>query len=365
MSDNSIGKILKLTTWGESHGSEIGGVLDGVPPNLRIDTKFIQSYLDKRAPGSSKFVTQRKEKDKIEIVSGVFKGFSTGMPIGMIIKNGDHKSKDYENIRKKFRPAHADYTYFKKYGIRDYRGGGRSSARETAMRVAAGSIARIILGKKIKIIGAVIQLGEKKIESHKWNKNFISKNDFFCPDPKVLSDWKKYLLNIRKSGSSCGALIEIRVKGIPVGLGAPVYGKLDAELAAALMSINAVKGIEIGAGFRVVSMSGEENSDEMQINKKGNVSFLSNNAGGILGGISSGQELICRVAVKPTSSVLNIQKTVTTNNKNTTISTKGRHDPCVGIRCVPVAESMVALVLADHLLRDKVQMGNYSRLEES
>ena len=353
MSFNSIGKILKLTTWGESHGQEIGGVLDGVPSNLRINTEFIQKYLNKRAPGSSSFVTQRKEKDKIEIVSGVFDGYTTGTPIGMIIKNNDHKTKDYDEIKKKFRPAHADFTYFKKYGIRDYRGGGRSSARETAIRVAAGSIARIILGKKIDITGAVIQLGEKTIKRKNWKKKSISQNSFFCPDPSVLEDWKKYLLKIRKSGSSCGALLEIRVTGMPIGLGEPIYGKLDAELASALMSINAVKGVEIGAGFRTVTMTGEENCDEMQVDKNGNVSFLSNNSGGVLGGISSGQDLICRIAVKPTSSILSPQKTITIDNKNTTIKTKGRHDPCVGIRCVPVAESMIALVLADHLLRKK------------
>ncbi len=353
MSFNSIGKILKLTTWGESHGQEIGGVLDGVPSNLRINTEFIQKYLNKRAPGSSSFVTQRKEKDKIEIVSGVFDGYTTGTPIGMIIKNNDHKTKDYDEIKKKFRPAHADFTYFKKYGIRDYRGGGRSSARETAIRVAAGSIARIILGKKIDITGAVIQLGEKTIKRINWKKKFISQNSFFCPDPSVLEDWKKYLLKIRKLGSSCGALLEIRVTGMPIGLGEPVYGKLDAELASALMSINAVKGVEIGAGFKTVTMTGEDNCDEMQVDKNGKVSFLSNNSGGVLGGISSGQDLICRIAVKPTSSILSPQKTITIDNKNTTIKTKGRHDPCVGIRCVPVAESMVALVLADHLLRKK------------
>ncbi len=364
MSFNSIGKILKLTTWGESHGKEIGGVLDGVPPNLKIDMKFIQEFLDKRAPGSSKFVTQRKEKDKLEIVSGVFNGYSTGTPIGLIIKNSDSRSKDYSDIKKKFRPAHADYTYYKKYGIRDYRGGGRSSARETAMRVAAGSIARIILGKRIDITAAVIQLGEKKIKKNNWNKKVISNNFFFCPDKSVLKDWEQYLLNVRKAGSSCGALIEIRAKGIPVGLGEPIYGKLDAELAGALMSINAVKGVEIGAGFDVVKMSGEQNSDEMKVNKDGKISFLSNNAGGVLGGISSGQDLICRLAVKPTSSILSKQKTVTVNNKNTTISTKGRHDPCVGIRCVPVAEAMVALVLADQLLRDKAQLGKKTRLDE-
>ncbi len=356
MSYNSIGKILKLTTWGESHGAEIGAVLDGVPSNIKITEAYIQKFLDMRAPGSSKFVTQRKEKDKINIVSGVFNGFSTGTPISLIIKNTDQKSKDYSEIKEKFRPAHADYTYFKKYGIRDYRGGGRSSARETAMRVAAGAIARLILGHKISITGAVIQIGNKKIKKQNWEKDFQKKNQLFCPDSSVLSEWENYLLSIRKSGSSCGALIKVVAKGIPVGLGEPIYGKLDAELASALMGINAVKGVEIGSGFNVVSMKGEQNADEMIIDKKGKTKFLSNNAGGILGGISSGQNIECSIAVKPTSSILKTQKTVNTKNENTTITTKGRHDPCVGIRCVPIAEAMVALVLADHLLRRKTQV---------
>ncbi len=352
MSSNTFGKILSLTTWGESHGEEIGAVLDGVPPNIEIRESFIQKYLNQRRPGSSKFVTQRKENDKIKIVSGLFEGKSTGTPIGLVIKNNDKREKDYNDIKNKFRPAHADFTYFKKYGLRDYRGGGRSSARETAMRVAAGAIARLILGPKIAISGAVIQLGTKKINRKRWNNDFIKKNDFFCPDPEAVKDWKTYLNNVRKSGSSCGALIEVNVKGMPIGLGEPIYGKLDAELASALMGINAVKGVEIGAGFDVVSMSGEQNSDEMEVNKSGKVNFLSNNSGGILGGISSGQDLICRLAVKPTSSILKFQKTITTKLTNTKIRTKGRHDPCVGIRCVPVAEAMVALVLADHLLRN-------------
>ena len=352
MSSNTFGKILSLTTWGESHGKEIGAVLDGVPPNIEIKESFIQNYLNQRRPGQSKYVTQRKEKDLIKIVSGLYKGKSTGTPISMVIKNSDTKGKDYEEIKNKFRPAHADYTYFKKYGIRDYRGGGRSSARETAMRVAAGAIARLILGQKVIITGAVTQLGKKKINKKRWDDRFISKNAFFCPDPKVIKDWENYLAKIRKSGSSCGALIEVKVTGMPVGLGEPIYGKLDADIASALMGINAVKGVEIGAGFNVVSMSGEENADEMMINKKGDLNFLSNNSGGILGGISSGQDLVCRLAVKPTSSILKYQKTITTENKNTTIRTIGRHDPCVGIRCVPIAEAMIALVLADHTLRN-------------
>ena len=355
MSYNSIGKILKLTTWGESHGTEIGAVLDGVPSNIKISEDYIQKFLDLRAPGTSKFVTQRKEKDKINIVSGVFNGYTTGTPISLIIKNTDHKSKDYNEIKEKFRPAHADYTYYKKYGIRDYRGGGRASARETAMRVAAGAIARLILGKNISITGAVVQIGEKKIRKKEWEKNFFKKNNLFCPDSSVIKEWEDYLLSIRKSGSSCGALVKIIAKGVPVGLGEPIYEKLDAELASALMSINAVKGVEIGSGFDVVGMTGEQNSDEMKIEKNGKISFLSNNSGGILGGISSGQDIICSVAVKPTSSILKNQKTVTIKNKNTTIRTIGRHDPCVGIRCVPIAEAMVALVLADKFLIRKTQ----------
>ena len=274
MSSNTFGKILSLTTWGESHGKEIGAVLDGVPPNIEIKESFIQNFLDQRRPGSSNYVTQRKEKDKVKIVSGLFEGKSTGTPLGMIIKNTDSRAKDYTDIQNKFRPAHADYTYFKKYGIRDYRGGGRSSARETAMRVAAGAIARLILGPTINITGAVIQIGKKKINKKRWNNEFIKKNDFFCPDSEVIKDWKNYLTKIRKSGSSCGALIEVNVKGMPVGLGEPIYGKLDADLASALMGINAVKGVEIGAGFNVVSMSGEQNSDEMQTNNKGEIKFF-------------------------------------------------------------------------------------------
>ena len=347
-----------MTTWGESHGKEIGAVLDGVPPNIKVTESYIQKFLDRRAPGSSKFVTQRKEKDRIKILSGVFEGYTTGTPISLVIKNTDHKSKDYGDIKDKFRPAHADYTYFKKYGIRDYRGGGRSSARETAMRVAAGAIARLILGDNISIVGAVTQLGIKKIKKKVWDNDFIKSNSLFCPDQSVYKDWEKYLTSVRKLGSSCGALVEVIVKGVPAGIGEPIYGKLDAELASALMGINAVKGIEIGSGFKVVSMSGETNSDEISINKKGTVKFLSNNAGGILGGISSGQDILCKLAVKPTSSILAYQKTIDINNSNTKIRTKGRHDPCVGIRCVPVAEAMVALVLADQVLRDKAQNNN-------
>ena len=361
MSCNSIGKILKLTTWGESHGTEIGAVLDGVPSNIKISESYIQKFLNLRAPGTSKFVTQRKEKDKINIVSGVFNGYSTGTPISLIIKNKDHRTKDYTEIKEKFRPAHADYTYYKKYGIRDYRGGGRQSARETASRVAAGAIAKkvlgIKLGKKYNVVGAVTQLGILGCNLKNWNDKFIRKNKLFCPDKSILKLWEKYLLNIRKSGSSCGAVIEVRARGIPVGLGAPIYSKLDMDLAAAMMSINAVKGVNIGSGMNSAQLSGEQNSDEMS--KKGKSTlFKSNNAGGILGGISSGQEIILSFAVKPTSSILTKRKTIDKFGKNTSISVKGRHDPCVGIRAVPIGEAMMNCVLLDHFLMHNAQCKN-------
>ncbi len=355
MAGNTFGEYLKLTTWGESHGEEIGAVIDGVPPMIPINEKTIQKELDRRKPGQSKYVSQRKEDDRVIILSGVFEGYSTGTPIALKIKNIDKKSKDYSDIEDKFRPAHADYTYWKKYGIRDYRGGGRSSARETAMRVAAGSIARSILGEKVNIRGAVVQIGNIKINRKNWDWSFINKNPLFCPDKEAIIKWREYLSSIRKKGTSCGARIEISAQGVPVGLGEPVYGKLDADIASGLMSINAVKGVEIGAGFKVVNMEGHKNADEITIDKEGNTKFLSNYAGGILGGISSGQEIISSIAVKPTSSILIPKKTITKSNKNTSILTKGRHDPCVGIRAVPIAEAMIAFTLADHLLRDRAQ----------
>jgi chorismate synthase len=318
MSDNSFGTLFRVTTWGESHGPAIGCVVDGVPPNIPLAEPEIQQYLDKRRPGQSRFVTQRREPDRVQILSGVFEGKTTGTSIGLLIQNEDARSKDYSDIKDKFRPGHADYTYWKKYGIRDYRGGGRSSARETAMRVAAGP--------------------------------------FWCPDPRAAKEWEAYLDGIRKEGSSVGAVIEIVASGVPAGLGAPIYGKLDSDLAAALMGINAVKGVEIGAGFGAAALTGEENADEMRM-KDGKVTFQSNNAGGILGGISTGQDIVARFAVKPTSSILTPRKTVTTKGANTEIATKGRHDPCVGIRGVPVGEAMVACVLADHLLRHRAQCG--------
>jgi len=350
MSFNTFGKLFRFTTWGESHGPAIGCIVDGCPPNINLREQDIQIELDKRKPGQSKFTTQRKEDDKVQILSGTFEGKTTGTPISLIIHNKDMRSKDYGNIKDKFRPGHADYTYFKKYGIRDYRGGGRSSARETAARVAAGAIAKLILqkklGKKYKVIGAVTQLGILGCDTSKWNDLTISKNPFFCPDKSMIKLWEKYLLNIRKSGSSCGAVIELRARGIPVGLGAPIYSKLDSDIASGLMSINAVKGVNIGAGMNSAKLSGEQNSDE--ISQKGNkLNFDSNNAGGILGGISSGQEIIASFAVKPTSSILTTRKTINKFGKNTTISVKGRHDPCVGIRAVPVGEAMLNCVLLD------------------
>ena len=354
MSSNSIGKLFSFSTWGESHGKAIGCVIDGVPSNIELSEQDIQPYLNKRKPGQSKYTTQRKEDDKIEILSGVFEGKTTGHPISLIIYNNDQRSKDYSEIREKFRPGHADYTYWKKYGIRDYRGGGRSSARETAMRVAAGAIARKVIWKKIgnqaKISGALIQIGNSKINYDNWNENFISENEFFCPDEKIITEWKNLIDNARKDGSSLGAIIEVRASGIPAGLGEPIYDKLDSDIAKALMTINAVKGVEIGNGFDSVNEDGKTNVDEM-ILKEGKPSFLSNNNGGILGGISSGQNIVCRFVVKPTSSITSERKTIDINLQETTISTKGRHDPCVGIRAVPVGEAMLATTIADHCLR--------------
>ena len=358
MSFNTFGKIFRFTTWGESHGPAIGCVVDGCPPNIKLSIDEIQKELNKRKPGQSKFTTQRKEDDKVEILSGMFEGRTTGTPISMIIYNKDMRSRDYGNIKNKFRPGHADFTYFKKYGIRDYRGGGRQSARETACRVAAGAVAKQILkfklGKKYKVIGGVTQLGILGSNPKNWNDKFIQKNQLFCPDKSVLKLWEKYLLSIRKAGSSCGAIIEVRAKGVPIGLGAPIYSKLDMDLASAMMSINAVKGVNIGSGMNSAQLTGEENSDE--INQKGKTTkFDSNNAGGILGGISSGQDIIVSFAVKPTSSILSSRKTIDKFGKNTTISVKGRHDPCVGIRAVPIGEAMMHCVILDHYLMHKAQ----------
>ena len=356
MSHNSFGHLFRVTTWGESHGPAIGCVVDGVPPRIPLSEPDIQVYLDKRRPGTSRFVTQRREPDAVEILSGTLNGLTTGTPISLLIKNEDARSKDYEAIKDLFRPGHADYTYQAKYGIRDYRGGGRSSARETACRVAAGAIARKVLGRNIRIRGALIRLGRREIDRSRWDWRAVDKNPFFCPDATATKGWESYLDGVRKKGSSVGAVIEIVAEGVPAGLGAPIYGKLDGDLAAALMGINAVKGVEIGAGMAAALLTGEENADEMRM-RRGNVAFLSNNAGGILGGISTGQDIVCRFAVKPTSSILTPRRTVTAKGRNAMISTKGRHDPCVGIRAVPIGEAMVACVLADHLLRHRAQMG--------
>ncbi|MBI08544.1 MAG: chorismate synthase [Rhodospirillaceae bacterium] len=357
MSLNSFGKLFRVTTWGESHGAAIGCVIDGVPPRLQIDEAEIQTYLDRRRPGQSRFTTQRREPDAIRIVSGIFEGVTTGTPLGLIIDNVDQRSKDYSEIKDKFRPGHADYTYWHKYGIRDYRGGGRSSARETAMRVAAGAIARKVLGAEVLIRGALVQIGDKLVDRASWDWDEVKRNPFWCPDAAMAEEWETFLDQVRKSGSSTGAVIEVVASGVPVGLGAPIYGKLDADIAAAMMSINAVKGVEIGAGFDAAALSGEDNADEMRIDNDGAVCFMSNAAGGVLGGISTGQDVVVRFAVKPTSSILAPRRTVTTDGKETEISTKGRHDPCVGIRAVPVGEAMLACVLADHLLRHRAQCG--------
>ena len=360
MSFNTFGKLFRFSTWGESHGPAIGCVVDGCPPNISLKEQDIQIELDKRKPGQSKFTTQRKEDDKVQILSGVFEGKTTGTPISLIIYNKDVRSKDYGNIKDKFRPGHADYTYFKKYGIRDYRGGGRSSARETAARVAAGAIAKLVLqkklGKKFKVIGAVTQLGILGCDTNQWNDNTISRNPFFCPDKSMLKLWEKYLLGVRKSGSSCGAIIEVRARGIPAGLGAPIYSKLDSDIAMGMMSINAVKGVEIGAGFNSAGLSGTQNADELRMNN-GKPHFLSNNSGGILGGISNGDDIIVRIAIKPTSSILKTVQSINSDGQEIDLKTKGRHDPCVGIRGVPVAEAMLACVLADHKLRHRGQIG--------
>jgi len=361
MSHNTFGHLFRVTTWGESHGPALGCVVDGAPAMLPLVASDIQHWLDKRKPGQSRFTTQRREPDEVKILSGTFideasgKEVTTGTPISLMIENVDQRSKDYGDIKEKFRPGHADYTYLAKYGIRDYRGGGRSSARETAARVAAGAVARKILFG-VTIRGALVQMGPHKIDRANWNWDETENNPFWCPDAKAAANWEDYLDGVRKAGSSCGAIIEVVVSGAPVGLGAPIYGKLDADIAAALMSINAVKGVEIGDGFAAAALSGEENADEMHSGNAGPI-FTSNHAGGILGGISTGQDIVARFAVKPTSSILAPRATINRAGEDTEIQTKGRHDPCVGIRAVPVGEAMVACVLADHLLRHRGQKG--------
>ncbi|MDR3448506.1 MAG: chorismate synthase [Alphaproteobacteria bacterium] len=353
MASNSFGNLFRFTTWGESHGPAIGVAIDGCPPLIPLTEEDIQPWMDRRKPGQSKFTTQRQESDKVKILSGVFEGVTTGAPISLLIENEDARSKDYDDIKDKFRPGHADYTYWVKYGIRDYRGGGRSSARETACRVAAGAVARKILGPGITVRGAVVQIGPHKVDRAKWDWNEVGQNPLNCPDAYTAAEWATYLDDIRKNGSSIGAVVELVASGVPAGLGEPIYDKLDSDIARALMSINAVKGVEIGSGFASAELSGEENADEMRMGENDIPHFLSNNAGGILGGISSGQDIVARFAVKPTSSILTPRQTVNKAGQNTDISTKGRHDPCIGIRAVPVGEAMLACVLADHLLRHR------------
>jgi chorismate synthase len=361
MSHNTFGHLFRVTTFGESHGVAIGCVVDGCPPQIPLTVDDIQRDLDRRRPGQSRFTTQRQEPDAVKILSGVMAHpesgiqVTTGTPIGLLIENTDQRSKDYSDIKDKFRPGHADFTYEAKYGLRDYRGGGRSSARETAMRVAAGAIARKILSG-VTIRGALVQMGPHKIDRDKWDWAEVGNNPFFCPDKDKAAFFEDYLDGIRKKGSSIGAVIEVVAEGVPAGWGAPIYAKLDADLAAAMMSINAVKGVEIGAGFAAAEFSGEENADEMRMGNQG-VTFLSNHAGGILGGISTGQPVVVRFAVKPTSSILSPRRTVDRKGGETEILTKGRHDPCVGIRAVPVGEAMAACVLADHFLRHRAQTG--------
>ena len=360
MAGNSFGTIFRFTTWGESHGPAIGCVVDGTPARIALKEADIQRWLDRRKPGQSKYTTQRQEADAVKILSGVFEGETTGTPIQLLIENTDQRSKDYSNLKDSFRPGHADYTYWAKYGIRDYRGGGRASARETASRVAAGAIARLILAKflgtKVQIRGALVQIGPHAIDRTRWDWAEVERNPFWCPDAETASGWATYLDGVRKAGSSAGAIIEVVASGIPAGLGEPIYDKLDSDIARALMSINAVKGVEIGEGFAAAALRGEDNADEMRM-KDGKVAFLSNHAGGILGGISTGQTIVARMAVKPTSSILTPRQSVDKHGNDVDVVTKGRHDPCVAIRGVPVAEAMLAVVLADHFLRHRAITG--------
>ena len=356
MSHNSFGHLFRFTTWGESHGPAIGCVVDGCPPNIPITAEEIQVFLDQRKPGTSKYVTQRKEADAVKILSGVFEGKTTGTPISLLIENTDQRSKDYSDIKTRYRPGHADFTYDAKYGIRDYRGGGRSSARETANRVAAGAIARKVLGPDVKIRAALIQIGEHMIDGENWDWAETTKNPFWCPDKDMAKVWAEYLDDVRKSGNSVGAIIEIRASGVPAGWGAPVYGKLDQDITSGLMSINAAKGVEIGSGFAAAAFSGTDNADEIRL-QDGKPVFLSNHSGGILGGISNGDEIVARLAIKPTSSILTEVKSIDADGNEIDVMTKGRHDPCVGVRAAPICEAMLACVLADHKLRHRGQVG--------
>ena len=360
MGDNSFGRLFSFTSFGESHGPGIGCIIDGVPPRMPLSEELIQPYLDRRKPGQSRFVTQRREDDEVEILSGVFEGMTTGTPVAMLIRNKDQRSKDYGEIARQFRPGHADFTYQKKYGIRDYRGGGRSSARETAVRVAAGAVADLALRQALcadyRIRGGVVQIGPHAIDRSRLDWNETANNPFFCPDPVAAGEWEAYLDGVRKDGSSAGAVLEIVADGIPAGLGQPIYGKLDSEVAAAMMTINAVKGVEIGGGFALAAMDGREAGDEMRAGPDG-PEFLDNNNGGVLGGISTGQQLVVRVAIKPTSSILTPRRSVDMDGAEVDVVTKGRHDPCVGIRGVPVAEAMMAVTLLDALMRHQAQCG--------
>ncbi len=362
MSGNGFGHLFRFTTFGESHGPAIGCVVDGVPSRIALAEPDIQVWLDRRKPGQNRFTTQRQEADSVRILSGVFEGRTTGTPIGLLIDNTDQRSKDYGEIKDTFRPGHADWVYQQKYGIRDYRGGGRSSARETAMRVAAGAVARKVLealAPGLAIRGAMVALGSHPVDRDRWDWAMVETNPFWCPDAAAAATWEETLDGVRKAGSSIGGVVEVVASGVPVGLGAPVYDKLDADLAKAMMSINAVKGVEIGAGFEAARLSGEDNADEMRIGDDGKARFLSNRAGGILGGISTGQDIVVRLAVKPTSSILTPRHSIDIHGNEVEVSTKGRHDPCVAIRAVPVAEAMMACALADHLLRFRAQSGGF------
>ncbi|WP_426228854.1 chorismate synthase [Pararhizobium sp. DWP3-4] len=362
MSHNTFGHLFRVTTWGESHGPALGCVIDGCPPGIRFTLPELQAWLDKRKPGQSRFVTQRREDDLVKILSGVMLDadgetmITTGTPVSMMIENTDQRSKDYSEISKSYRPGHADYTYDVKYGIRDYRGGGRSSARETAARVAAGGLARKVV-PGLLVRGALVQIGKHRINRDNWDWNEVGNNPFFAPDPAIVPVWEEYLDSIRKSGSSVGAVVEVIAEGVPAGIGAPIYAKLDQDIASNLMSINAVKGVEIGNGFGAAEITGEENADEMRMGNDGQPIFLSNHAGGILGGISTGQPVIARFAIKPTSSILTERQSIDSDGNNVDIRTKGRHDPCVGIRAVPIGEAMLACTIADHYLRDRGQTG--------
>ncbi|EPX86772.1 chorismate synthase [Salipiger mucosus] len=360
MSLNTFGHLFRVTTWGESHGPALGATVDGCPPGVPIDEAALQHWLDRRKPGQNRYTTQRREPDAVRILSGVFEGQTTGTPVQLMIENADQRSKDYGEIAEKFRPGHADITYWQKYGIRDYRGGGRSSARETAARVAAGGLARaalVELAPDLAITGYMVRMGPREIDRGRLDLDEVGRNPFWCPDAAAAEDWASYLDDLRKSGDSVGAVIEVTARGVPAGLGAPVYGKLDTDLAAACMSINAVKGVEIGEGMAAATLRGSENADEITMGPDG-PEYSSNHAGGILGGISTGQDIVLRFAVKPTSSILTPRRTITKSGEETEIVTKGRHDPCVGIRAVPVGEAMVACVLLDHLLLHRGQVGS-------